>query len=244
MAYRIKMTSILKNISLTCFALLLVTVLLPAQNWSQWRGPNANGVAEPGKYPIIFSSVEDLLWKSQLPGAGGSTPIVWEDFIILTSGIGDDEDAEDGVICFDWEGNQVWEVKLGKQVPGKHPRGSGSNPSAITDGERIFVLFKSTTLAALDFQGNVLWKTNIQDMYGDLTFWWDFGTSPVLAEGNVVVAVMHEGQSYLLALEQSTGNVAWKVDRNYTCNRETAQSYTTPLVLGEGNQNHHNCLGS
>ncbi len=230
------MKSILKCTITVCFALLLLTPTLQAQNWSQWRGPGAVGVADQGNYPTVFSSEDGLLWKIELPGAGGSTPIVWKDRIILTSGIGDGEEGEDGVLCFDWEGNQIWEVKLGKQSQGKHTRGTGSNPSAITDGERIFVLFKSTTLAALDIDGNVLWKTNLQDTYGDLTFWWDFGTSPVLAEGNVVVAIMHEGQSYLLALNQSTGKVAWKVDRTYECNRETAQSYTTPLVIKEGNK--------
>lgn len=230
------MNSILKYKLTACFAFVLVTMTIQAQNWPQWRGPGANGVAEQGNYPTKISSADELLWKTKLPGAGGSTPIVWKDHIILTSGVGDSDEAEDGVLCFDWEGNQVWEVKLGKQISGKHPRGSGSNPSAITDGERIFVLFKSTTLAALDFDGNVLWKTNLQDTYGDLTFWWDFGTSPVLAEGNVVVAVMHEGQSFLLALKQSTGKVAWKVDRNYPCKPETAQSYTTPLVITEGNK--------
>lgn len=230
------MNSILKYKLTACFAFVLVTMTIQAQNWPQWRGPGANGVAEQGNYPTKISSADELLWKTKLPGVGGSTPIVWKDHIILTSGVGDSDEAEDGVLCFDWEGNQVWEVKLGKQIPGKHPRGSGSNPSAITDGERIFVLFKSTTLAALDFDGNILWKTNLQDTYGEITFWWDFGTSPVLADGNVVVAVMNEGKSYLLALEQSTGKVAWKVDRNYTCKPETAQSYTTPVVITEGNK--------
>jgi len=140
------------------------------------------------------------------------------------------------VLCLDWEGNQLWQAKLGKQIPGKHPRGSGSSPSAITDGERIFVLFKSTTLAALDFDGNVLWKTNLQDTYGEIKFWWDFGTSPVLAEGNVIIAVMNDGQSYLLALEQATGKLSWKTDRNYTCEPESDQSYTTPQVVTEGNK--------
>ena len=230
------MNRIIKLRYAALIAIILISMTMQAQNWPQWRGPNANGVAEQGNYPAGLSLTEDLLWETMLPGAGGSTPVVWKDRIILTSGTTAGDDAEDGVYCFDWEGNQVWEVKLGKQVPGKHPRGTGSNPSAITDGERIFVLFKSTTLAALDFQGNILWKTNLQDSYGDLTFWWDFGTSPVLAEGNVVIAVMHEGESYLLALNQSTGELAWKVDRSYELSPETAQSYTTPLVLTEGDK--------
>jgi outer membrane protein assembly factor BamB len=47
---------------------------------------------------------------------------------------------------------------------------------------------------------------------------------------------MHEGSSYLLALDQASGKVAWKVDRNYSSGRETPQSYTTPLVIKEGNR--------
>lgn len=230
------MNSILKYIITACFASLLATLTVQAQNWPQWRGPDANGIAEQGTYPTAFSLSDDLLWKAKLPGAGGSTPIVWNNRIILTSGIGEGEEGEDGVLCYDWDGKLLWEVKLGKQIPGKHPRGSGSSPSAITDGERIFVLFKSKTLAALDFDGNLLWKTNLQDRYGEITHWWDFGTSPVLAEGNVIVAVLHEGQSYLLALEQSTGKEAWKVDRTYECSPETAQSYTTPVVITEGDK--------
>ena len=46
---------------------------------------------------------------------GGSTPIVWDDRIILTSGIGEGSEGEDGVLCFDWEGNLLWQVKLGTQ---------------------------------------------------------------------------------------------------------------------------------
>ena len=46
---------------------------------------------------------------------------------------------------------------------------------------------------------------------------------------------MFQGQK-LLALKQSTGEVAWKVDRSYQCNQESAQSYTTPLVITEERQ--------
>ena len=153
-----------------------------------------------------------------------------------TSAIGEGAEAEDGVLCFDWKGKLLWQVGLGKQTPGRHARGTGSNPSAITDGKRIFVKFKSGTMAALDFKGEVLWKKNLQEQYVPYEYFWDFGTSPVLVGKNVVIAVMHEGISYLLALDQATGDVAWKADRNYTSGRETPQSYTTPLVITEGNR--------
>lgn len=226
----------MKNIHTTFIALILSAMTLQAQNWPQWHGPAANGIADRGNYPVIFSAIDDILWKAELPGKGGSTPIVWNDHIILTSGVGEDTEGEDGVLCFNWSGEMLWQVKLGKQIPGKNPRGSGSNPSAVTDGERLFVFFKSSTVAALDFNGNILWKTNLQETYGEITYFWDLGSSPVLVDHNVVIAVMHEGNSYLIAFDQATGVVAWKVDRNFTCGRESAQSYTTPLIVKEGNR--------
>ena len=194
--------------------LVLLVMNTYSQNWPQWRGPNGNGTATEGDYPVKFSETNDLLWKSELPGKGGSTPIVWEDRIFLTSGIGEDEEGEDGVLCYDWTGKLLWQVKLGKQSPGKHPRGSGSNPSIVTDGQRLFAYFKSGTIAALDFDGKILWQTNLEEKYGEFLLYWDLGTSPILVNGNVVVAVMHGGSSYLVALDQITGKIAWKVDRN------------------------------
>ncbi len=207
------------------------------QNWPQWRGPHANSIAAPGDYPVNFSETDGLLWKAELPGKGSSTPIVWKDHIVLTSGIGEDDEGEDGVLCYDWNGKLLWQVKLGQQIPGRHSRGSGSNPSIVTDGKRLFAYFKSGTVAALDFSGKILWKTNLRESFGDISMFWDLGTSPVLADGKVIVAVMHEESSYLIAFEQETGKVAWKVSRNYDCGRESAQSYTTPLLYTDGDRN-------
>jgi outer membrane protein assembly factor BamB len=235
-AKHLKMKESTRHILLVTIVLLLISVTAQAQNWPQWRGPGDNGIAEKGNYPVTFSETEGVLWKAELPGKGGSTPIVWDDRIILTSAIGEGAEGEDGVLCFDWQGKLLWQVALGKQTPGRHARGSGSNPSAITDGKRIFVKFKSGIVAALDFEGKVLWKKNLQETYLPYEYMWDFGTSPVLVGKNMVIAIMHEGSSYLLALDQVTGEEVWKADRNYSSGRETPQSYTTPLVITEGNR--------
>jgi len=220
-------------IMIAIVTIFFINATVNAQNWPQWRGPSDNNIAAPGNYPVNFTADDDIIWKVQLPGKGSSTPIVWNDRIVLTSGVGDGDEGKDGVLCFDWNGEQLWQVTLGKQIPGKHPRGSGSCPSIVTDGKRLFAYFKSGRLAALDFDGKILWKTNLRESYGDISMFWDLGTSPVLVGGNVIVAVLHEGRSYVLALEQATGKVAWKVDRIYSGNVESPQSYTTPLITTE-----------
>ena len=110
------------------------------------------------------------------------------------------------------------------------PQGKREFPSAVCDGNRVFVFFKSSTLAALDLDGNILWKTNLKS-YGEISYFWDMGSSPVLADDKVIIPVMHEGDSYILALDKVSGEEAWKIGRNYKCNVESAQSYTTPIVV-------------
>lgn len=212
-------------------ALLLLGANLHAQNWPQWRGPNGNGVAAPGHYPISFSATNGVLWTAPLPGKGGSTPAVWGDRVVVTAGVGEGTNGLDGALCFDFRsGKSLWQVTFGKQRPGRHRRGSGSCPSPVTDGSRIFVYFKSGTLAALDFEGRVLWQVSIPERYGKDTLNWDLGTSPVLADGKLILATLHEGTSYLVALDPASGKEVWKADRNFPCEEENGQSYCTPIV--------------
>ena len=161
--------------------------LVHAENWPAWRGAGGNGEIGDQKLPAEFSLEKNLKWKVALPGRGCSTPIVWEDQIIVTTPIGE----EDGVVALDRDGKELWRETLGKLIPGRGQRvGSPANSSPVTDGEHIFVYFKSGNLAALTMAGKVVWKINLIEKYGENHLWWDQGTSPVLAGGNLVVAVI------------------------------------------------------
>lgn len=213
-------------IGLMFVAALRIKSALAEENWPQWRGPGGTGVAAEGDYPVKFSAEENVAWKVALPGRGTSTPAVWGDQIFVTCGI----DGQDGVVCYGMDGQERWRQTLGPERAGKHRNGSGSNPSPATDGERVVVYYKSGTIACLDLSGNVAWKVNLQGQYGKDTLWWDLGTSPVLAGDRAIVAVMHEGDSFLVALDLSNGEVLWKSDRMYDTARESDQAYTTPQI--------------
>jgi len=203
-----------------------------AANWPNWRGPGFNGVAAGHGFPTHWSKTENVRWTFDLPGKGASTPVVWGERIVLTCAI----QGKNGVLCLDLEGKPMWQKAIGNEKPGKHAKASGCNPSAATDGERIYVYFKSGDLACLDFAGKVLWQHNLQELYGADTLWWDLGTSPVLTKDSVVVAVMQSGPSYLAAFDKKTGEETWKQDRNLGAPDEAAQSYSTPVVVNDGRQ--------
>jgi outer membrane protein assembly factor BamB len=202
---------------------------LLADNWPNWRGPNYNGVAPGKSFPTRWSSTENVLWKVSLPGRGGSTPVVWGEQIFLTYGA----DGKNIAACLDRAGKQLWQSALGEERAGKHRKGTGSNPSAVTDGKHVFVYFKNGELACLDLAGKIIWETNLQQQFGEDTLWWDLGTSPVLTDQAVVVACIQTGPSYLIAYDKQTGKQLWKRDRMLSAPVESAQAYTTPVPTEE-----------
>ncbi|MCA8997830.1 MAG: PQQ-binding-like beta-propeller repeat protein [Planctomycetaceae bacterium] len=197
-----------------------------AGNWPSWRGPGLDGTAADGQYPVEWSAEKNIAWSLEMGGKSGSTPVVWGDLVILTTPI----DGKNGVVALNREGKEQWRVTIGEEDPGKHRKASGTNPSPVTDGERIFAYFKSGDFAALDMQGKILWHQNLQEKYGEDTLWWDLGTSPVLTSEHVVVACMQTGPSYIAAFDKLTGKEVWKTDRETGAPEEAAQSYSTPIV--------------
>lgn len=194
--------------------------------WRSWRGPLGNGSVEQGNYPVKFGA-DDYLWRTELPGKGCSTPILLEGMIYLTS----PAEGNDALLCYDLDGAEKWRAVFGKENAGKHRNGSGSNASPVTDGEAVFVYFKSGTFAAVELDGTVRWKTDLVERFGKDTLFWDHGTSPVLTEKHVIMARMHQGESWLAAFDKATGDIAWKVARNYETPTECDHGYTTPLVI-------------
>jgi outer membrane protein assembly factor BamB len=195
-------------------------------NWPHWRGPLDIGSTAQGTYPVKWDST-NVLWKAPLPGKGCSTPAVWAKRIFLTAPV----NGLDAALAFDWAGKPLWQRTFGQEQPGKNPNGSGSNPSPATDGQGVFVHFKSGTLAALELDGQVRWQTNLIAAFGPVSLFWDQGTSPVLTEKTVVIARIHHGDSWLAAFDKASGKLCWKVARNYETPVEGDQSYSSPIVI-------------
>lgn len=198
------------------------------EEWRSWRGPYGTGRID-GDYPTEWSAEKNVVWKIEMPSRAGSTPVFVGDKIFLTTSL----ENENGVLCLDLKGQELWRQTIGDAVPGKHKKASASNPSPITDGKQLFVYYKSGDLAALNLDGKVLWQKNLQDIYGEDTLWWDLGTSPVLTDDHVVIACMQSppSPSYLAAFDKSKGQQAWKVERELGAPEEAAQSYATPTVV-------------
>ena len=214
------------------FCVVVGTNLRAEESWTQWRGNAQNGVANGDSFPHQWSEESGVGWKTDIPGLGGSTPIVSGGTAFLTSGV----EGKNTLFAVDTKtGSLKWKTTIGNDAGAKHKKGGGSNPSAITDGQHVFAFFRSGNLGCVDMSGKVLWEKSVTyDLKDGL--WWDLGTSPILTDMAVVVTLMHTGPSYLVAFDKKSGEQLWKASRDVGAPKEAAQSYATPLnvkVKGE-----------
>jgi outer membrane protein assembly factor BamB len=244
----------MKRIKIVLAILLIAAALRPcasAADWPQWRGPEGTGISTEKGVPIVWHEQRSIVWKCPLPEWGTSTPAIWGDAIFVTTHTADDKllllriDRERGQI--------VWTQEVGsgtaeRSGPKRHPRKvhkfySPASPSPVTNGQLVVVHFGNGDLAAYDFDGQRLWKRNLQDDYGAYTSWYGHANSPVIA-GDLVISVCMEDSlsdlqsqpalSYLVAHDLRSGDVRWKVSRQTKAEKEACDAYTTPLVASLG----------
>ena len=213
--------------------LLLVSAPLAAENWPQWRGPNLNGATTEKNLPTTWSTTENVLWKVDLPGIGGSSPIVWEDRIFIIAQ--DTKAKKTYAACLNRkDGSLLWKHHIGGAYTNRQGNSAASG-SPITDGKTVWFLAGTGEMVAYDMDGKELWKQDITARHGKFEILWKYGASPMLYKGKLYLAVLHGdfkkktgAKSYILCIDSRTGKELWKHFRYTEAKAESKQAYTTP----------------
>ena len=222
----------------------------PANQWPQWRGPSFDGTSSSANPPLKWDSSTNISWKTPLDGNGSATPIIWGDQVFVTTAIDTGRKAEAKdipqpdprfetkrtnapdtwyrfvVFALDRKtGKILWEKTCAEKVPheGHHETHSYAAASPATDGERLVVSFGSFGLYCFDLKGKLLWEKQLGRQ--ETRLGWGEAVTPALHKGRVYVNWDHEGDSFLTALDATTGETLWRVDR------DEPSSWATPLVV-------------
>ncbi len=159
-----------------------------ATNWPRWRGPQDNGAAAPGVYPVIWSATTNVLWKVPLPGRGCSTPIVWDRRIYLTAPVA----GQDALLAFDDAGQALWQREIA----------SAFVPTPAAAQGRLYLLGDRGDLAGVDaLTGRSLWQGRLPENSNH------YYASPVLAGGNLYAA-REDGVVYVVRADDTCALLA------------------------------------
>jgi len=229
-------------------SLLAFAPLGAADQWPQFRGPLAGVAPDDPRLPDVWSETENVVWKTNIPGLGWSSPVVWDDHIFVTSAVSGgtepapvkglyDPGSEQGsarstavhrFVVYDVDfatGRIRWQRELRRVPPpiAKHIKNSFASETPVTDGERVYVRFGAIgLLEAFDFKGSTVWARELGAFNGPQQF--GSASSPVLYRDRLYLVSDNTTQSFIAAYDKRTGTEAWRVPR------QEAESWSTPLV--------------
>ena len=194
---------------------------------------------------------ENVAWKTPVDGVAVSSPIVWGNRVFVSTAVssdpkqgirtgqyGDVEPVNDAskhtwrLVALDKAtGKVVWDKVAYEGIPKtkRHPKSSQASATPVTDGTHVIVSFGSEGLYSYDFDGKLLWKTDLgvlnSGWFFDPDYEWGIGSSPIIYKNMVIVQCDIQRGSYLAAFDTATGKEVWRTGR------EEIPSWSTPTIL-------------
>ncbi len=232
----------------------LVTASDDETNWPQWRGPNASGISTEKNLPTEWSDTKNVQWKTEIPGRGHSSPIIWGTKIFLTTSIegpivpgakavthirhgevyrhpdsvAGDHSYTIKVLCVDREtGKILWEKTAyeGNVYDDRHRKNTFASATPVTDGKYVWTFFDAEGICCYDFDGKLIWKTSLGKF---AKMGMGNGMSPVLYENLVILQCDQEdggAGSFIAALDKLTGKEVWRMPRTQR------KTWATPVLV-------------
>ncbi len=240
-----KRTNLSRVVLANCL-FLLSTGWVSAEDWPGWRG-DGRGISPEKNLPWKWSEKEGVKWKTPIPGAGHSSPIVWGNRVFVSTAVAKDpnvqtfrggvymggnssrpDDSEHAyrVICLDADqGNVLWSKDVARQMPKtrRHIKNTYASETPVTDGKYVFVSFGPVGLYAVDFEGNVVWRRDLGPMPRQRG--WGTASSPILFRNTVIVNCDGDGDSYIAAFDKTNGEPVWRTER------KEGASWGTPFLF-------------
>jgi outer membrane protein assembly factor BamB len=210
---------------LNCFlAAFVFSSIVSAEDWPMWRGPHLDGTSTEKNIPVHWGANSNIVWRTELPGAGHASPIVWREHIFTVSAVSENQSRV--LLCLDRKAGRIlWQQNvITSPMEKKHSLNSHASSTPATDGRLVYIAFldrAEMVVAAYDFDGNQRWLVRpgpFSSMHG-------FCSSPILHKDKVIVNGDHDGDSYIVALDRVTGKTLWKVPRE-----NKTRSYCVPLL--------------
>jgi outer membrane protein assembly factor BamB len=209
--------------------LLATTVGATTTDWPEFRGPGGQGHAIGKALPLEWSESRNVVWKTPVPGAGWSSPVVGGGRVWLTTATGE-RDVSLRALAFDLaSGRELVNVEVFRlrSLWPINPKNSWASPTPVLDGDRVYVHFGADGTAALTTTGDIVWKAQFpyDSQHGA-------GGSPVVHGDLLMFSGDGYDTAFVVAVDKRTGKARWKTGRR----QPFSQAYTTPLLIRVGDR--------
>jgi iduronate 2-sulfatase len=239
-------------LSVCCFSIASMATAGDS-DWPNFRGPGGRGIADGFETATVWDATDEsddaILWRTDVPGLGHSSPTIFGDRIFLATAVSVNPDAplqvgrggniaaadDNGeqtwiVLCYDKAtGAERWRqtVRQGEPRATRHTKATHANATVAVDDQHVVAFFGSEGCFCFDHDGALLWERDLGvvdvSKYG---IGWGYASSPTIYEDRVLLVCDAPEDPYLVALRLSDGDEIWRKSRTGDCER----SWGTALV--------------
>jgi outer membrane protein assembly factor BamB len=192
-----------------------------AEDWTNWRGPELNGVSPDRDLPDRFatdSSAADsnLLWKQ--PFGGRSTPLIMGGRVFIIDDAGQGVNEQERVMCFDADtGKVLWQYRFNVFLTSIVSNRVGwTELAADPETGNIYAHGVQGLLLCFDKDGKLLWSHSATEEYGRISGYGGRVNSPVVDGDLVIIGLVNaswgdqaQSGNRFLALDKRTGVPVW-----------------------------------
>lgn len=245
-----------------CLTIFLTSaaVIAQAEMWPQFRGPDGNGISQAENIPTEFGEDKNLVWKTELPGRGWSSPVfdgkdLWvttaeevfpdeEERLKILKESGEKEKTfkqrqvakhiDLAVVQIDFESGKVLNtIELGaiESPQTIHALNSFASPTPVLNPDG------TRLFAHFGAFGTFAIDTQSGEILWkkviDLEHGVGPGSSPVMHENMLVLICDGIDRQFVTTLDLETGETVWTTDRPEMRAPlgDQKKSYNTPLVI-------------
>ena len=231
------------SILVLCATLFCIPAM-PDEHWPNFRGPGSRGVSDATDLPVVWDNKKNIAWKVRIPGRAWSSPVIWGDKVIVTNAVTDAETEapKKGIYS---RGNRPkqdslyrWEVRCYSLSDGElqwsrvaleakpnmavHLKNTLASETPAVDAQRIYAFFGSAGVFCYDHSGKLLWKKDLGVF--ETRKGWGTASSPTIHDHMIFIQCDHDSQSFIVALDQATGEEIWRKEHDGTT------SWSTPFI--------------
>ncbi len=195
-----------------------------AQDWTQWRGANRDGVVTGFVTPKTWPDQLKSKWKVQV-GVGHSSPVVVDNRVYLHSRQGESE----VVAAYDlgtgktlWQDNYPAEYAMN---PAARGHGKGPKSAPVFSSGKLYTLGITGVLSCYDTaKGQLLWRKESLAMFKANAPLFGTATSPVVDRGLVIAFMGGNDSGALVAFDAKSGAEKWRWNGD-------GPGYSSPIIV-------------
>lgn len=218
-------------------AAFVVAAPATAQDWSQWRGPQRDGVLASFKSPAVWPEQLKRQWKVTV-GSGHSSPVVAGQRVFVLTRV----EEQEVVAAYDLKsGRRLWRDAYAAEyvVPGAgKDHGKVPRATPIVQRGRLYTVGISGTLSCFEARtGKLHWRKNIAGTGAQPYPQFGYAVSPLIV-GDLLIAPTGGGETGgLTAFVAATGAVRWQWSGQY---KQTANGigYASPVLWDNDGARH------